>query len=406
MKKMISVNEALEIVLKNCHPLGKETISLDQALGRVLSLPALAEVTQPPQNMSAMDGYAVKAEDIKSLPATLTVVGEIPAGKSYDKTLNKGEAVRIFTGGPMPTGADTVVMQENTERPERNGDVVKVVLDSPLYKHVRKKGLDFTKGKTLMAKGQKITARDIGLLAAANVAEVNCIRKPRVAILSTGDELVSVGTKPGPNQIINSNTPMLAAFVEKLGCTPVIQGVAEDTEEALEEAFMGLKNIDFLLTIGGASVGEYDLVQKVLVKLGLKLDFWKVAMRPGKPVLFGEFNGNSFMGLPGNPSSAMVGAVLFLAPALYKLQGIDFNPTTPKPALLEVPMDENKGRQAFIRGTSNWDEMGVRLVRPLSLQDSSALSSMAAADCLIIRKSGSKARKTNDAVTIIDLLAF
>ncbi len=314
---MISVEEARTRLLKLVKPLAAEQVALPDAFGRVLAEDVVARRTQPPAALSAMDGYAVRAADVAEVPARLKVVGAAPAGKSYDAPVRAGEAVRIFTGAPMPVGTDAVVIQEDTER---DGDVVVVREGAPLGRYVRPAGLDFTAGAVELKAGRRLTARDIGLAAAMDRPWLMVRRRPRVAILSTGDEIVMPGDPIGPNQIVSSNSLALGAFVAACGAVPIQLGIAADTADAVKQAADGARGADLLVTTGGASVGEHDLVKAALGGDGLDLDFWKIAMRPGKPLMVGRYRDAAMVGLPGNPVSTLVCALIFLKPAIERLQ--------------------------------------------------------------------------------------
>ncbi|MDH5556381.1 MAG: molybdopterin molybdotransferase MoeA, partial [Alphaproteobacteria bacterium] len=317
---MLSVEQALERILGAMAPLPAEQISVADGLGRVLAQDIVARRTQPPAAMSAMDGYAVRARDVAEVPAKLKIVGQAPAGGAWQGTLGEGEAVRIFTGGPVPDGADTVIMQENTEA----GDgTVTVLTGAPKGRFVRPAGLDFSEGDVLLSAGRLLTARDVALAAAMNTPWIMVRRRPRVAILVTGDEVVMPGDPMTPNQIISSNSLGMAAMVTVFGGEPCMLGIAPDDREALASMAAGARGADLLLTSGGASVGDHDLVQSVLGEIGFELGFWKIAMRPGKPLIFGHVGDTPVLGLPGNPVSALVCSMLFLRPALARMLGMD-----------------------------------------------------------------------------------
>ncbi len=308
---MISVEEARQRLLAALKPLGAEQVALSEAVGRVLAEDVAARRTQPPWPVSAMDGYAVRGADVARMPAILRVVGTVPAGQAYAGTVGREEAVRIFTGAPMPEGADTVVIQEDTER---QGDMVDVREAAPVGANVRPAGLDFREGEVGLAAGRRLTARDIGLAAAMNRPWLTVHRKPRIAILPTGDEVVMPGDPVGPNQIVSSNGPALAALVTQCGGLPLLLPIAPDRADALQRIAEAAIGADFLVTTGGASVGEHDIVRDALGASGLALDFWKIAMRPGKPLMVGRYRDTPMMGLPGNPVSSLVcGVAVFEA---------------------------------------------------------------------------------------------
>ncbi len=343
---MISVEEALTRILENFAPLPAETVGIGEAFGRVLAVSVKARVTQPPNAVSAMDGYAVRAADVAQVPTTLRVTGAVPAGALFEGRVGEGEAVRIFTGAPLPAGADAIVIQEDTEPA---GDQVTVKESSPRGHYVRPAGLDFAKGDTGPQAGRQLTARDIGLAAAMNHPWLQVHRRPRVAILATGDEVVMPGDPLGPSQIVSSNGLSLAAFVRACGGDPIQLGIAPDRRERLAELAAGARGADLLLTAGGASVGEHDLVQAALEDQGLKLDFWKIAMRPGKPLMFGRLGETPMLGLPGNPVSALVCALLFARPALNRLRGLDVPAHPMAPMILGADLPQNDRRQDYLR---------------------------------------------------------
>ena len=380
---MISVDEAREKILQNIRPVGTEVISLTQANGRVLAEDVPARRTQPPSDMSAMDGYAVKADDIETVPVQLKVVGSIPAGGSFDGTIDTGQAVRIFTGAPLPKGADTIVIQEDTDL---QGDTVTVRESSPHGKYVRPAGLDFREGDVGLKADRILGPRDIGLLAAMNVPWVTVRRKPRIALLSTGDELVRPGEPVGSNQIISSNSLLVAAMIEAAGGDAIDLGIARDNAASLREKVAGARAADMLITLGGASVGDHDLVQPVLAEEGLKVDFWRIAMRPGKPLMFGDFAGIPMLGMPGNPVSSMICSFLFLIPALDALCGLAPRRPPLQRAIIEHDLTQNDQREDYMRARIVGEQDGLPLVSLFPRQDSSMLSPLAAADCLVVRK--------------------
>jgi molybdopterin molybdotransferase len=386
MNGLISVEEALARVLASAEaPLGEERVALEEAYGRVLArdLPALR--TQPPFQNSAMDGYALRAADTANPPTSLRVIGEAAAGRAFDGAIRSGEAVRIFTGAPMPAGADAIVAQEDVRR---EGDRVALAAPVPLDDNVRPQGLDFAEGETLLPAGRRLTPRDVALAAAANHAELPVRRQARVAILATGDELVAPGGTLGPSQIVASNNCTVAGIVEACGGIPIDLGIARDTMAELDTAIHEALDarVDVLVTLGGASVGDHDLVQKALITAGMELGFWKIAMRPGKPLMHGRLGGLRVLGLPGNPTSSTVCAILFLLPLLRTLNGEPNPGTDPtQPARLAVDIKANGVRQDYMRCTLARDEDDVLHATPAALQDSSLVKVMARADGLIVR---------------------
>ena len=397
---MIPVEEALARIVAAMQPLPAETVAVSDGLGRVLAEPVMARVTQPPCAVSAMDGYAVRAEDVARVPASLRRVGEAPAGGAFDGTVGPGEAVRIFTGGPVPDGADAIVIQENTEA---EGDTVTVLEPAEAGRYIRPEGLDFKKGEVGVPAGRLVTSRDVGLVAAMNVPWLKVRRRPRVAILATGDEVVMPGDPVGRNQIVGSNSLSLAAFVTACGGESLNLGIALDSAESLTGLAAGASGADILVTTGGVSVGDHDLVRSAFGERGLDLDFWKIAMRPGKPLIFGHIGGTPILGLPGNPVSAVVCAVVFLRPAIDALMGRRPNDRPPESAILGSDLGANDRRQDYLRARLSFDSEGRRVATPFERQDSAMLAALAHADCLVIRAPHAPPAQTGATVEILPL---
>jgi molybdopterin molybdotransferase len=379
---VISVEEALSRLLEPLEALPPEQASIADGLGRVLAEDLAARRTQPPFAVSAMDGYAVRAEDVKTVPVELRIVAEVPAGAGFGGHVGAGETARIFTGAPLPAGTDTIVIQEDTQR---EGDRVRVLEGAPHGRYVRREGLDFAEGDALLRAGRRLTARDVGLLAAMNRPWLFVHRRPRVGILSTGDEIVMPGDPIGPHQIVSSNSLALAAFVTACGGIPVSAGNAPDDPEALRRIAAATSGVDFLVTTGGVSVGEHDLVREALAVDGLELDFWQIAMRPGKPLMVGRYRGTPTLGLPGNPVSTLVCALLFLKPALDRLGGASPTPEAAPTARLAVALAKNDRRQDYLRSRLARAADGTLEVFPFEVQDSSMMRLLAEADCLVLR---------------------
>jgi len=378
---MLPVAEARARILATARQLPAELVPVSQGLGRVLAEDLTARVTQPPFAASAMDGYAVRGADVATAPVTLTVVGSVPAGGRHEGRIGPGECVRIFTGAPLPEGSDTIVIQENT----RAGDGRVEILEATVTgRFVRPAGLDFAAGRVGLPAGRRLTARDVGLAAAMNRPWLTVRRRPRVAVLATGDEVVMPGDPVGPNQIVSSNALSLMAFLACEGVEAMNLGIAPDRAEALQAQAAGAAGMDLLLTTGGASVGEHDLVQSALGERGMTLDFWKIAMRPGKPLMFGRLGETALIGLPGNPVSTMVCAFLFVRPFLRALQGLPPGLET-VPALAARDLPENDGREDYLRSRLSRDAAGRLWVEPFAKQDSSMSALMAGADALAIR---------------------
>ncbi|AJE46304.1 gephyrin-like molybdotransferase Glp [Celeribacter indicus] len=385
---MISVSDALENVLALCAPLPTETVPLRAAHGRVLARDALARRDQPPFAASAMDGYALRSADCAP-GASFAVVGESAAGHGFDGTVGTGQTVRIFTGAPVPAGADRVVIQEDVTRA---GD--RITLSAPIgdNTNIRPAGGDFRAGDRLEAP-RRLTPRDVVLLAAMNLPEVEVYRRPEVALIATGDELVMPGEEPGPSQIIASNTFGLAAMVEAAGGVARVLPIAPDDEPLLRQSFALAGGADLIVTIGGASVGDHDLVGKVAADLGLARAFYKVAMRPGKPLMAGRMGGSVMLGLPGNPVSSMVTAQVFMLPALAAMQGLPPAPPVPQSAPLLEDVAANGPRTHYMRAIR---EAGG--IRPFASQDSSLVSILSRADALILRPPHDPARRRGEPV--------
>jgi molybdopterin molybdotransferase len=397
---MLSVTEAQAKVVEGLKPLPSEQVSLGAALGRVLSADVAARLTQPPADVSAMDGYAVRAQDVTTLPTALKVVGTVPAGALHQGAVGKGEAVRIFTGAVVPKGATTIVIQENTKR---EGDTVHVVDGAaPAGRHIRRAGIDFKKGDKLLKAGHRLTPRDIALAAAMNHQSLPCARPPRVAVLATGDELLPPGGEPGPAQIIASSAPGILAHALDWGGTVRDLGIARDKIDDIRFKATTADGCDLFVTLGGASVGDHDLIQKALSP-ELKVAFWKIAMRPGKPLIFGRYQSIPFLGLPGNPVSAMVCALLFLRPMILRLLGSTEPPFHVSQARLATPLPQNDARQEYLRCHVRMESDGTSVAEPFPVQDSSMLKPLAQAGALIVRPPGDPAKAAGDAVSLLFL---
>ncbi len=401
---LIPVDEALRRIVSDVSPLPPEAVALDRALGRALAADLASRRTQPPWDVSAMDGYAVRAADVATVPVRLNVIGSAPAGHPFRSAVGAGEAVRIFTGAPLPEGADAIVIQEDTER---DGDTVIIRETSAAGRFVRRRGLDFAEGDVLVSGGSRLRPRDIALAAAMNYAEIPVRRRPRVAVLATGDELAPPGTDPGPDRIISSNSYGVGAMVRQFGGEAIDLGIAPDTRDALAAGIRQAQTsgAEILVTLGGASVGEHDLVQDALKAEGLTLDFWQIAMRPGKPLMFGRLGDMRVLGLPGNPVSAMVCARLFLVPLVEELLGLTDRGTGDVPAVLGGDLPENDRRQDYLRATAVRDDTGRLVAAPFARQDSSMLATLGRADAFIVRPPHAPAAKAGDACAVM-LLDF
>jgi molybdopterin molybdotransferase len=400
---LMTIDEALERVLKSATPVSAETISIIDAHGRTLARPLAAKRTQPPFRASAMDGYAVRGADVAVKGAVLSVKGEAAAGLAYQSSILPKEAVRIFTGAPVPEGADTILLQENAIR---DGDRVTVDVPEKAGRHVRDVGLDFKAGEKLLHTGQRLGPRSVALAAAMDHAVVDVFRKPRIAILATGNELVMPGEDAGPDQIVASNHLAIAGMVLEAGGVPELLGIATDDFSSLEAAIDRAEaaGADVLVTIGGASVGDHDLVQSALTKRGMELGFWRIAMRPGKPLIFGRLGEMLILGLPGNPVSSIVCSKLFLMPLIRALQGDPLAGQDPtEPALLGTDIQANDKRQDYLRATLSISKVGLPHVIPYGIQDSSMLRIASEAQALLVRPPHAPAASAGDLCRIIRL---
>jgi molybdopterin molybdotransferase len=398
---LISVAEALEQVLAHAGPLPADEVPLAKADGSVLAYDLKALRTQPPADVSAMDGYAVRAADVANAPVRLKVIGEVPAGRPFTGTVGAGQAARIFTGGFVPAGADTVVIQELTKR---DGDTVEMTKPAAKGRNVRPQGLDFRQGQVLLNKGHRLTARDLALAAGMNHPLLPVYRRPKIALFATGDELVPPGREPGPGQIVYSNGFALAALARAEGADVTDLGLVHDTMEATLTAIADARAIpaDILVTTGGASVGDYDLVHKAFAKEGMDLSFWKVAMRPGRPLMHGRLGGMHVLGLPGNPVSSYVCAFLFLVPLIRRMSGRADLTTPTESAVLGVDLPKNDERADYLRATLTMGPNGA-VATPFPAQDSSMMGPLAKADCLLIREPHAPPAKTGSPCTIVRL---
>ena len=379
---MIPVAEAISRITNAFEPLASETVALSDAYGRVLAQDVVARTTQPPFDVSAMDGYAVRAEDVRDAPVTLRQIGAVPAGQQFEGNVGAGETVRIFTGSRLPGGADAIVIQENSNA---EGNNITILESASKAQYIRPAGLDFSAGDVGLEAGQLLTPRAIGYAASMNHPWLAVRRKPRVAILATGDEIVMPGEPIGPNQIVSSNSHALAAAVESYGGDPFSLGIAPDERQGLKAMAAGARGADILVTTGGASVGDHDLVQSVLGEIGLELDFWKIAMRPGKPLIFGSIGETRLLGLPGNPVSALVCALIFLRPAIGRMLGLDEDSAACFPARIDRALAANDERQDYLRANLEASESGELAVSPFERQDSSMISLLANSEALIVR---------------------
>jgi molybdopterin molybdotransferase len=384
MSGLLTVSAALDLVLKDARLTNSEMVALEDSAGRVLARDLAANRTQPPFPASAMDGYAVRASDVCSCPVDLHLIGESAAGHGYEGTVVTGQCVRIFTGAPVPAGADAIVIQENVGA---NGSFVTVLESVDAGRYVRPAGLDFVEGDILLRAGCLLTSATISLAAAMNHPKLPVHRKPLVAVIATGDELVLPGQTPTNDQIIASNGFGVSDIIRQAGGDVLDIGIATDTLGSLREKFVEAEEADVVVTLGGASVGDHDLVARALQDRGIDLNFWKLAMRPGKPVMFGVASQSArqtrYLGLPGNPVSSLVCAHIFLAPLVRKMTGRSSK--IPRfAAVVAKDIGPNDQREEYMRATHE-DRDGTFHVCPFDNQDSSVLSLMAKATCLMIR---------------------
>ncbi len=383
---MLSTAQALGRILALMTVTGTETVPLRQANGRVLAETLVAKLSQPPFAASAMDGYALRNADAQT-GRSLQIIGESRAGARFAGQVRSGQAVRIFTGAPLPAGADRVVIQEDTDR---DGGTISIRPNLDDRTYVRAAGLDFVQGQHLV--GQKrLNPNDIALLAAMNIARVVVRRRPVIAVIATGDELVMPGSVPGPDQLISSNNFGIAALLEQHGARVRMLPIARDTLASLEAAFAFATGADLIVTLGGASVGDHDLVGQAAAARGMVADFWKVAIRPGKPLLAGKIGNTPLIGLPGNPVSAMVGAHVFLRPALNAMLGLPAGPLPRNSGRLASALPANGPREHYLRGTATWSGAGWSLDVE-SNQDSALLSVLARSNALIVAAPNQPAR--------------
>lgn len=388
---MITVAEALAHLFDLAPQMPPEQVPLTQAAGRVLVEDVVAARTQPPFAASAMDGYALRGLEAEP-DAMFKVIGEAQAGKGFDGRVGAGQAVRIFTGAPVPAGADRVIIQEDVDR---RGDLITLHRDLSEGDNIRPAGVDFSTGDRITAP-RRLSPADIALAASMNAPMLTVARRPEVALIATGDELVSPGETPGPDQIIASNSYGLKAMFESAGATVRLLPIARDTVESLTAVFDLAKGADLIVTIGGASVGDHDIVAPVARALGMEQSFYKVAMRPGKPLMAGRIGGAMMVGLPGNPVSSMVCGRIFVLPALAAMQGLPAAAAPETSAKLTIDLPENGPREHYMRAVLTGED-----VAPMDRQDSSLLSILSTANALLIRPPHAPAAKAGDVVKVL-----
>jgi molybdopterin molybdotransferase len=380
-----------------------EELALERAAGRTLARALAAKRTQPPKAVSAMDGYAVRACDVAALPVKLKQIGESTAGHGFSGSVGPKETVRIFTGAPVPEGCNTILIQEHARA---EADFVEALESVPTGRHIREKGTDFTEGEVLLAPGTRLGAAPLALAAAMNHATVTVTRRPRVAVFSSGDELVRPGEAIGEDQIVATNSYAIAALVESAGGEPFDLGIARDEMAVIEKGISAARasSANLLVTLGGASVGDYDLVKPALARQGMELNFWKVAMRPGKPVIFGRLGPMIILGLPGNPVAAFVAGMVFLVPLVRALCGDpDADRDESEPAILGKALRSNDSRQDYLRATLQPGKTGLPIATPFEVQDSSLLKILAHSQCLVVREPHAKPAAAGELCRIIRL---
>ena len=399
---LMPVADALAAILAGAEPLGEEMVALDAAYHRVLARDVAALRTQPPQAMSAMDGYAVRASDAAHVNARLKVIGEVAAGRPFDRALGPREAARIFTGGVVPDGADAVVLQEDTVV---DGTGISITEAAVAGRHIRPAGVDFRKGDLLLAAGSRLTDRDLSLAASMNHPGLPVRRRPKVALLATGDELVMPGVTPGPGQIVYSNGYALKALARAEGADTIDLGIAADTLESTTAGIRRARDAgaDILVTTGGASVGDHDLVQQSLKAEGVNIAFWKIAMRPGKPMMHGRLGAMRVIGVPGNPVSSYVCTLLFVVPLIRALSGCKVTHHARESVLLGRDVGANDGREDYLRARIEERADGSLIATPVDHQDSSLLGNLSAARALVIRAPFAPAAKAGSPCEILRL---
>ena len=394
---MISVNNALETIITNAKNLKHEKISILKSLGRVSSDNVYAKIDNPPQNVSSMDGYAVRFSNLKTLhKKPIKIIGESSAGKPYIKKINNFECIRIFTGASVPNNTNVILLQEKVLI--KNNFITDTTQVYNKNQYIRKKGSNFRKKSLIIKKNNLISTRKIGLLISANHTEIKVFIKPKIAILATGNEIRKTN-KNLKNGIISSNTPLLISLLKSFGSEPYDLGIAKDSVKSLKNKLKNINDYNLLITTGGASVGKHDLVKDVLIELGMKLIFWKIAMRPGKPLIFGKIKNTLVLGFPGNPVSTFVSTLIFAQPLINKYLNLN-KPQDIKKGILTKSLKMNDERQEYLRAKTLYKNNNY-YVTPFSIQDSSMTSYLSESNSLIIRKPYDKALKIGDKISII-----
>ncbi len=400
---LLPVADALERLLTGTQAIDDmEMVGLHQARGRVLARSLSAKLTQPPFDSSAMDGYAVLGADVGVIGAILKVIGQSAAGHGFEGKVTKGQAVRIFTGAPVPDGADTVLLQEDAEK--LDDGTIRTLFAPATGRHIRPRGQDFVEGEVILAPGDVLDAGRLVVAAAMNHSQLPVFRKPRVAVIATGDELMPPGSLLEPNRIIASNTYGVASLAADAGADIIDLGIVDDRPELITAAIERAveEKADIIVTLGGASVGDHDLVQSTMLAAGMKLDFWKIAMRPGKPLMVGDLGRIKVLGLPGNPVSSMVCALLFLEPLVAKMAQKPARDRMDE-AVAATDLAPNDHRQDYLRASLCLNEDGKLAAKPYGKQDSSMMKIFAKSDCLIVRRSQSPAIAAGESCEILVL---
>ncbi|MCZ7890861.1 MULTISPECIES: molybdopterin molybdotransferase MoeA [Agrobacterium] len=403
MKPLLPVDEAIRRLLEAAVPVAEsETLPLAECDGRVLSTDLTARLTQPPFDASAMDGYALRSADAADIGSVLTVIGQAAAGHAFTGTVGEGQAVRIFTGAPVPQGADTILIQEDAEVLE--GGKIRTAFDVTAGRHIRPRGQDFTEGEAALKTGRELGFTELTLAAAMNHAALTVYRRPRIAILATGDELLPPGSAPQPAQIIASNTFGVAALARQAGAEVIDLGIVADNDRLIRAAIgkAVAANVDVLVTLGGASVGDHDLVQAALKAEGMQLDFWRIAMRPGKPLMVGAIGSMQVLGLPGNPVASLVCGLLFLEPLIRSIarRAPRQRAATARTA---TPLKANDHRQDYLRARFSTDENGLLVAEAHTKQDSSMMKILAHSDGLLVRPPNAPAAAAGTECPVIRL---
>ena len=394
---MISVENAINIITNEATQLKDEKISIDKCLGRITSINIYANINNPPKNVSSMDGYALSLASLKSLNSLpIKIIGESAAGKPFNKTVKNNECIEIYTGAEIPKGLDIILLQERVKL--KNGYIVSTDQNYKQSQYIRKKGSNFKKGSLLLKKNNIVTARALGLIISSDHTHIKVFKKLKIAILASGNELRKAGSIY-KNGIISSNTLLLKSVIESFGGETYDLGIARDNSSSIMRKLEKITKYNILITTGGASVGKHDLIKKVLENLGMKTIFWKVAMRPGKPLIFGKLKKTLILGFPGNPVSTYVSALIFLKPLINKYNKI-INNNEYKFGILNKPLIKNDERQEYLRSEVYLKD-NKYFLSPVSVQDSSMTSSLSRAQGLIIRKPFAKALNKGNKVLFI-----